>query len=417
MVDRREPNSAAVRDYAVVTLAYWAFTLTDGALRTLVLLHLHELGFAPLEIASMFLAYEALGVVTNLTAGWLGARCGLRAVLLAGLTLQVLACGGLGLAAESLTVGLVLVAQAMSGVAKDLTKAGAKSYVKLVVAEGEASRLLRWVAVLTGSKNALKGVGLLLGGLGLGALGFRATCFAMAGTVGAGLVLVLLRLGADAGRARTKPKVRSVFSADPRVNWLSAARLFLFGSRDVWFVLAVPVYLREVAGWSFGATSGFLAAWIMGYGIVQASAPRWLGARREAAGSGRLMALTAALVVPLGAVLVAFQAGLAPQAALVVGLALYGVVFAADSALHSYLIVSYADRDAVAQNVGFYYTANATGRLVGTVLSGSVYQAAGGGRDGLAACIATSIGLVALSVVSAVPLRSAERRSHIGGAP
>ncbi|MCB9915227.1 MAG: organoarsenical effux MFS transporter ArsJ [Planctomycetes bacterium] len=382
--------SRGLRDYAVVTGAYWVFTLTDGALRMLVLLWLHELGRSPLEIASLFLAYEALGVVTNFTGGWVGAHVGLKATLVVGLALQVLVCASLGWQASVLSVPLVLAALAASGVAKDLTKMSAKSFLKLVVPAGDGHGLLRWVALLTGSKNTLKGVGFFLGGALLAALGFRGACYGMAGA------LVLAALGAQAllpraaGKAKRKPDLRQLVSADARVNWLSAARLFLFGARDVWFVLALPIYLAAELGWSHAAVGGALAGWVILYGVVQAGAPRVVGTaaaagERRAPDARRLGGLTAALLAPLLGLALALAAGLAPVPTLVVGLLAFGFVFALNSALHSYLILAYA-REEVSLDVGFYYTANAAGRLVGTLLSGALFQLAGQGRDGLLTC-------------------------------
>ncbi|QDU66390.1 organoarsenical effux MFS transporter ArsJ [Engelhardtia mirabilis] len=394
------------RVFATVTGAYWAFTLTDGALRTLVLLHLHALGFAPLEIASMFLLYEGLGVVTNFVGGWLGARFGLRALILAGLSLQVVATAGLALRAGELTVAVVLAAQALSGVAKDLTKTGAKSYTKQVVPGGEAGPLLRVVSRLTGSKNALKGVGLLLGGVLLGSVGFKAACGGMAVLLAAGLTGAALGLPRR-GATRAVP-LSAMFARDRRIRWLSVARLFLFGSRDAWFVLALPVYLRESLGWSFTAVSAFLALWVIAYGTVQASAPRWIARSSDPRCSG-VGGWTWALLLPLAAIAVGLPMGLAPAPLLVAGLGLFGVLFASLSALHSYLIVEFAERDRTSLGVGFYYTANAAGRLVGTLISGVLFQALGGGRDGLVACVLASIVLVVCAGLASSSLASHQR--------
>ena len=400
-----------VRDYAVVTASYWAFTLTDGALRMLVLLHLHERGFSPATIASMFLFYEFFGVVTNFVGGWLGARFGLKATLFAGLLLQIVACSMLTLEPARLAVAWLMGAQALSGIAKDLTKMSSKSYIKLVVPDGDRRGLLKWVAILTGSKNTLKGVGFFLGGVLLGGVGLRDACFGMAGALSIVLLAATLLLPAAPGKSATRVRARDLVSRDARINWLSAARLFLFGSRDVWFVLAVPLFLRSEAGWSHTGVGGFLALWIIGYGIVQAFAPTFVR-RPDASGLSRW---TAALVLPLLAILLGLELASAPTEILVVGLAAFGVVFAATSAVHSYLIVSYAARDEVALRVGFYYMANAAGRLVGTLLSGLVFQLAGEGRGGLIACLATSIGLVVAASAACQPLRRAELRSDHDG--
>ena len=403
-----------VREYAVVTGTYWAFTLTDGAIRMLVLLHLHELGYSPLEIASLFILYELFGVVTNLVGGWIGARFGLRSTLFSGLALQIAALSLLAASAGSLTLALVMVAQAMSGTAKDLTKMSAKSYVKLVVPEGDQDGLMRWVAILTGSKNALKGAGFFLGGVLLMALGFRGANVAMAAALGTALVASFLLLPAAAGRASKKVRLADLVSRDARVNWLSASRLFLFGARDIWFVLALPLFFSSVLGWTHAEVGGFLALWVIGYGGVQALAPTYVGGGRGAGRpppSARGLGLwTLALVLPLGGMLAALSLGASPAATLMAGLVLFAVVFATDSAIHSYLIVSYADADRIALSVGFYYMANAAGRLVGTVLSGALFQAAGQGMDGLLLCLAGSLLFVVISAALCVPLRAAEVR-------
>jgi predicted MFS family arabinose efflux permease len=410
------------RDYAVVTASYWVFTLTDGAMRMLVLFYLHQLGYAPLEVVSLFLFYEFFGVVTNFVGGWLGARFGLNSTLFGGLALQVLACASLAVMAEDLTVSIVMVAQAMSGIAKDLTKMSAKSFIKLVVPDDDSSGLMNWVAVLTGSKNALKGCGFLLGGTLLESVGFRNANLGMAVALLGALVVSLAMLPRNAGRSPAKVTFRHLFAKDPRINWLAAARLFLFGSRDVWFVFSLPIFLSVDLGWSFAESSGFLAAWIIGYGMVQAAAPAYVGGKRGRTGAPtarHVMAWTALLVVPLGGIAAALHFGVAPTLSLVVGLALFGVVFATDSAVHSYLIVRYSAGDRIALNVGFYYMANAAGRLTGTICSGAIFGWAGMGSGGLVACLLASIGFVVASLVLCVPLRAAEARaaSEAPGSP
>lgn len=402
-----------LRDYAVITASYWAFTLTDGALRMLVLLYLHQLGRSPLEIASLFLFYEFFGVVTNFVGGWIGARFGLKSTLIAGLCLQVVALALLGWRAATLTVPVVLVAQGLSGIAKDLTKMSSKSYVKLLVPPGDAHGLLRWVAVLTGSKNTLKGVGFFLGGLLLTQLGFAGACAAMAIGLTVALAASIGLLPRAAGKSKVKAKLGELVSRDDRVNWLSAARLFLFGSRDIWFVLALPVFLSEALGWQHAEVGGALALWVIGYGIIQAAAPRWLGARRGKAQAASLGRWTSALAPVLAAIWIGLALELSPAVVLAVGLAAFGLVFATNSALHSYLIVAYAEEDTVAMKVGFYYMANAMGRFVGTLLSGALYQFAGEGRSGLLACIAGSAAFVVISAALCVPLRAAKRRHAV----
>lgn len=402
-----------LRDYSVITGTYWVFTLTDGALRMLVLLYLHQLGRTPFEIASLFLFYEFFGVVTNLLGGWIGARYGLKSTLFSGVALQIFACSMLGANASDLTLPIVMLAQALSGTAKDLTKMSSKSYVKLVVPEGDQFGLMRLVAILTGSKNTLKGVGFFLGGWLLAGVGFRGACFAMVAVLALALVVSVAMLPAAAGRTTRRVKLKEIVSRDARVNWLSAARFFLFGSRDVWFVLALPLFLSSALGWSHSEVGAFLALWVIGYGVVQALAPALVagkGAKRRAPTASFLAFSTGMLLVPLGCVALALHLGAPPAATLVAGLAFFAVVFAVNSAVHSYLIVAYADSEDVSLKVGFYYMANAAGRLVGTVLSGVLFQLAGQGQDGLQACLIGSMLFVGISSALCLPLKNVEAR-------
>lgn len=383
-----------LRNYAIVTGAYWADTIADGASRMLVLFSFYERGYSPLKVATLFLFYEVFGIITNLVGGWVAARLGLRATLLAGLATQILALGMLALAPEAwLVVGYVMAAQALSGIAKDLTKMSSKSAVKLVVPQGEEGALYRWVAVLTGSKNALKGVGFFIGGLLLTLIGFQSALLALTALIVVALVAVLVLMRGDLGRTDAKAKFRQMFSNDRAINLLAAARIFLFASRDVWFVVGLPVYLRTELGWSFWQVGTFMAVWVIGYGVVQASAPRFVR-RRSADGTdpdGRTATWLAAVLATLPAAIAgALMLGADPAVVLVVGLIVFGVVFAMNSAVHSFLILAYADGDKVAMNVGFYYMANASGRLAGTVLSGLLYQ-----WQGLTACLWASALLVA----------------------
>ena len=398
-------TSSDIRQYLLITANYWAFTLTDGALRMLVVLHFHGLGYSPLEIALLFLFYEVFGVITNLVGGWLGAHLGLNRTMNLGLGLQVLALAMLLVPAALLTVPWVMAAQALSGIAKDLNKMSAKSTIKLLVPEAAQGTLYNWVALLTGSKNALKGAGFFLGGALLMWLGFGGAVLALA----AGLTLVclasLVLLQRELGRAKNKPKFRDMFSKSRAINALSAARLFLFAARDVWFVVALPVYLSQTLGWNHGQTGGFLALWVIGYGAVQALAPRITGGSRGAPPDGRsALGWASALALLPASIAIALAVGSQPALALVGGLLLFGAVFAVNSSLHSYLIVSYASRDGVSLDVGFYYMANAMGRLLGTVLSGWVFQVAG-----IGACLWLSALLVAAAAFLSLGLPRRER--------
>ena len=398
--DSPQPRSSLRRQYALVTGNYWAFTLTDGALRMLVVLHFHQLGYGPLQIALLFLFYEIFGVVTNLVGGWLGARIGLNRTMNIGLGLQIAALAMLAVPGAWLTVAWVMAAQALSGVAKDLNKMSAKSSVKLLVPDGAQGTLYRWVAMLTGSKNALKGVGFFLGGVLLTALTFRGAVLAMAAALALVWLSSLVWLKRDLGKAKAKPKFRDIVSKSRAVNVLAAARLCLFGARDVWFVVALPVYLATALGWPHWQVGAFLAAWVIGYGLVQAIAPRVTGLGTGTLPDGRTAFVWALLLAVVPAALaVLLVRGVSPQGVLVVGLTAFGVLFAINSSLHSYLIVSYASEEGVSLDVGFYYMANALGRLLGTVLSGWIYQV-----SGLAACLGVSAVLIALAALASIAL-------------
>ncbi|WP_028301345.1 organoarsenical effux MFS transporter ArsJ [Oceanospirillum beijerinckii] len=397
--------SPAVRQYLIVTGNYWAFTLTDGALRMLVVLHFHALGYSPLEIALLFLFYEFFGVITNLVGGWLGAHLGLNRTMNIGLAMQVIALCMLLVPASWLTVPWVMAAQALSGIAKDLNKMSAKSSIKLLVPENAQGSLYQWVAILTGSKNALKGVGFFLGGLLLALLGFTGAIGAMAVMLAVVWVFSVLSLKKDLGKAKNKPKFKDMLSKSKPVNMLSAARLFLFGARDVWFVIALPVYLAAEFGWDHAYVGGFLALWVIGYGIVQSLAPYVTGKRSGQVPDGKTAFVWAGVLMLTPALIaLALSNQVSPQISLLGGLMIFGALFAVSSSLHSYLIVSYAGRDGVSLDVGFYYMANAAGRLLGTVLSGWIFQVAG-----LEACLWVSslMLLVATGVSLALPSQKA----------
>ncbi|MGR2767672.1 organoarsenical effux MFS transporter ArsJ [Photobacterium ganghwense] len=390
--------SKEVRQYMLVTFNYWNFTVTDGALRMLVVLYFHQLGYSALEIASLFLFYEFFGVVTNLIGGWLGARMGLNRTMNTGLAMQVVALLMLAVPVSYLTVPWVMLAQAMSGIAKDLNKMSAKSAIKTLVPDGQQGALYHWVAVLTGSKNALKGAGFFIGGLLLTLIGFKGAVVAMASVLLVVLVMSLMWLDKDLGKAKQKVKFSQIFSKSVSVNILSAARMFLFGARDVWFVVALPLYLSEVFGWDHLWVGGFLALWVIAYGVVQGVAPHFTGKSRGVVPDGKAAMGWAALLAAVTA-LVAFgvQSGWQPGLTIIAGLLSFGAVFAINSSLHSYLIVSYAKEDGVSLDVGFYYMANAMGRLIGTILSGWIYLA-----FGLAACLWVSFVFLAVTTLISV---------------
>lgn len=364
-----------LRNYILVTAGYWVFTLTDGALRMLVLLHFNDLGYSPVAIAFLFLAYEFMGILTNLFGGWVGSRRGLNRTLVAGLTIQIVALAALTLEQPSwqtwVAVAFVMAAQALSGVAKDLTKMSSKSAVKTIAGNGDGT-LFRLVAILTGSKNALKGVGFFLGAALLSWIGYDAALWSMAAALAITVVALLVFLNEDIGKSKKQAPLRSILSKSESINRLSAARFFLFGSRDIWFVVALPVFLADQLDWSHRGVGGFLAVWVIGYGVVQSFAPRVLarGGSDEIAAARRWAFILGAVTL-LIAIGVGFDT--ATTAVVVGGLVVFGVVFAVNSSLHSYLILAYSDDDDVALDVGFYYSANAAGRFVGTLLSGALY--------------------------------------------
>ena len=364
-----------LRNYILVTAGYWVFTITDGALRMLVLLHFNELGYSPVSIAFLFLAYEFMGILTNLLGGWVGSRRGLNRTLVAGLGLQIIALIALSFESPSwqkwLSVSFVMAMQALSGVAKDLTKMSSKSAVKTVAGDGS---LFRMVAILTGSKNALKGVGFFVGAALLTGIGYDGALWSMSAALAITVIALIIFLNEDIGKSKKKAPLRSVLSKSLAINRLSAARFFLFGSRDIWFVVALPVFLSDELGWSERGVGGFLALWVIGYGIIQSAAPKLLargGKRIDEVVAARQWALILGFVSASIALLVAFDIAL--NWAIVGGLIVFGIAFAMNSSLHSYLVLAFSDDDSVALDVGFYYSANAAGRFVGTLLSGLLY--------------------------------------------
>ncbi len=403
-----------IRAYAAVTAAYWAFMLSDGALRMLVLLHFNALGFSPVQLAWLFLLYEVAGIVTNLAAGWLAARFGLAATLYAGLALQI---GALAALAQldpawsvAASVVFVMAVQGVSGVAKDLAKMSSKSAVKLLAPTAEGG-LFRWVAWLTGSKNAVKGLGFFLGAALLGLAGFTAAVWGMAAVLTVILIAVLLFLPKGLpGRMKAEEAWSGWRSRDVRVNRLSLARLFLFGARDVWFVVGIPIYFQMVLSdgtaesrrAAFFLVGGFMALWIIAYGAVQAMAPRILGGKGQSEGAitRKAVSWAGALVpIPFALALAATLAG-GPTpwltGLLVAGLLLFGFVFAVNSSVHSYLILAFGQAERITRDVGFYYMANAAGRLIGTLLSGLSYQ-----FGGLSLCLATAGAMALASWIAA----------------
>jgi hypothetical protein len=385
----------AARDYLVVTASYWGFTLVDGALRMVVLLHFFKLGYSPFTLAFLFLLYEFAGIAANLAGGWLAVRFGIPRMLMAGQALQI--AGLVMLSAldpgwtAAASVAWVVMAQGIAGLAKDFTKTASKSAIKATSADG-AGQLFRWVAWFTGSKNAMKGIGFFVGGLLLDLIGFNPALWLMAAVIAVILLAGMVLLPRQLGKAKASKTMRELFAKSRGVNLLAAARIFLFGARDVWFVVGLPVFLYA-AGWRFVEVGGFLAAWTIAYGGIQAIAPRLVtrstdGLSREVPNARLWAGLLAA--VPLVLAVLLQRPGLwHPDLVVVAGLALFGLPFAVNSSLHSYLILAYAGSEKAAEDVGFYYAANATGRLLGILLSGTLYQ-----MGGMTACLLGSAGML-----------------------
>ncbi|WP_287797497.1 organoarsenical effux MFS transporter ArsJ [Idiomarina sp.] len=397
--------SPAIRQYLIVAGNYWAFTLTDGALRMLVVLHFHQLGYSALEVAMLFLFYEFFGIVTNLFGGWLGARWGLNRTMNIGLGIQIVALAMLLVPGSMLTVIWVMAAQALSGIAKDLNKMSAKSTIKLLVPDDKQGQLYKWVAILTGSKNTLKGVGFFLGGLLLTLIGFQGAVLAMAVMLSLVWVVSLIFLKKESGKAKFKPKFKDILSKSRPINILSGARFLLFGARDVWFVVALPVFLASQLDWNHWQVGSFLALWVIGYGFVQSVAPKFTKTGNDVPKTQAVVWNALLTLSPLALALALWQ-GLPVTQSIIIGLGLFGILFAINSSLHSYLIVSYSRADGVSLDVGFYYMANAAGRLMGTVLSGWVYQ-----QWGLVAClmISTLLLLLSTAAISFLPEREQHR--------
>jgi MFS family permease len=404
---------SAVRNYAVVTASYWGFTLTDGAIRMLVLLHFYSLGYTPFTLAFLFLLYETAGIFANLGGGWLAARFGIPRMLMTGLALQII---GLMLLSclnpswgAALSVAWVVTAQGIAGVAKDITKTASKSAIK-ATSDGGSDQLFKWVAWFTGSKNTMKGAGFFVGGLLLETVGFRGALWLMAAGLGFVLVGVAGSLPRNLGKAKASKSFSELFAKTRSINLMAAARVFLFGSRDVWFVVGLPVFLYG-QGWRYMEVAGFIASWTIGYGLVQAVAPSVI--RRSADGLSREVpearlwgAVLTAIPLVLAIVLQHAQVGRL-DFIVTVGLAIFGFAFAVISSLHSYLILAYAGSEKAAEDVGFYYAANAGGRLLGILLSGALTQAAG-----LAGCLWGSTVMLGLclAITILLPTSAAARR-------
>tara|TARA_E500000331_G_scaffold358315_1_gene424181 strand:- start:8355 stop:9545 length:1191 start_codon:yes stop_codon:yes gene_type:complete len=391
-----QSNSSSLKNYILVTGAYWVFTLSDGALRMLVLLHFYTLGYNALQIALLFLFYELAGIITNLVGGWIGSRFGLKLTLIVGLCLQVFALSALAGFDPSWpvwqAVSFVMTMQALSGVAKDLTKMSSKSLVKLVVADGQQSKLFKWVAILTGSKNALKGLGFFLGGGLLSWVGYTSALYLMASSIAVSLIFVLIT--ENMGKTAKKIKFSGVFSKKERINILSGARFFLFGARDIWFVVGLPLFLSIKLDWAHSEIGFYMACWIIGYGSIQSLAPKFVEGNAETSRMWLIILMIITLLITLSLYWDFYSVNF-----VLVGLIFFGIAFAVNSSIHSYLILDYSDRDKIAMNVGFYYMSNAGGRFFGTLFSGLLFQ-----LGGITYCMIGSLIFLALSYIISLAL-------------
>ncbi|KAK9829657.1 hypothetical protein WJX72_007147 [[Myrmecia] bisecta] len=410
----------ALGPFAIISLAYILFTTTDGAVRMIVLLHAYQQGFTALALAGIFSGYELAGVVVNLLAGVAGARWGIKATLLGGLSFQMVALGMLlgwqTSWGQAQAIVYISVSQVLNGVAKDLTKLGGKTVTKLVTPDEKQQALFKLVAWITGFKNSFKGLGYLLGAVLL-TVNYYLSIGIMMGLICAALPFAVSGLSWQLGRSERKNvTLRAVFRMNYNVNMLSAARFFLFASRDLWFEVTLPYFLRSPAsgiGWGRVLVGLYLAIWIILYGQVQSWSPKFLLKPLGQSPPNKWAAvLWAAVLVACPAAMTGvlfgsnvFGYGVAKGTAVAVMtviLYLFCLVFAVNSAVHSYLIVRYAEGNKVAMNVGFYYMANAGGRLVGTLLSGILYTYVGDSIvQGFGACFAVSVAFVVISAVLA----------------
>ena len=391
--------------FFLITFSYWFFMLTDGALRMLVLLHFHTLGFTPLQLAYLFLLYEFFGMVTNLTAGWIAKKIGLNITLYSGLFLQILSLLLLTQIDKNwsitLSVIFVMATQGLSGIAKDLTKMSSKSSVKLLAPDNN-SKLFQWVSFMTGSKNAVKGFGFLLGSLLLTFIGFKSSLFFMAAFLSITLILVLILLKDKLSTTKKDTKFSEVFSKNKNINYLSLGRVFLFGARDTWLVVGLPIFLYSILSdgsiesnhKAFFVIGTFMAGWTVFYGFVQSITPKLVSNKNSTRKQIEFWA-SALLVIPLLLIPLIFYTQDFLLHITIFVLFVFGFVFAINSSIHSFLILKFTDKNRVTLDVGFYYMSNAFGRLMGTLLSGLSYQ-----YGGFSACVLVAAILLFINRIS-----------------
>lgn len=379
--------------YLIVTISYWSFMLTDGALRMLVLLHFHVLGFNPIQLAYLFLLYEFAGIITNLSAGWLASKFGLNVTLYSGLILQIISLLLLTQVNENWTIFasviFVMFVQGLSGVSKDLTKMSSKSAVKLLAPETN-NKLFKWVSFLTGSKNTVKGLGFFIGGLLLYLFEFQNSLIIMSLILFLVLTITYITMPKNLGSLDKKVKFSEVFSKNKNINFLSASRVFLFGARDVWFVVGLPLFFYSILSdgsvddnkKAFFIIGTFLALWIIIYGIVQALTPKLISNQILKFSAVKVAKDWSLYLFPIPIILF-FLLKLYPHndnfnlIITIIILLAFCFFFAINSSLHSFLILKFTNKKRVSLDVGFYYMSNAAGRLIGTLFSGLSYTYGG----------------------------------------
>lgn len=349
--------------------AYSILTLSDGALRMLVLFHYYTLGYNALDLAIVFMLYELFGVIINLIGGQLANRVGLLNSMRIGIGLQIITLIALAIPDIIPAPWYVMLFQGFAGIAKDITKISAKSAIT-TISQHTSHGLFRIIAAVTGAKNTLKGVGFFVGGLLLVSFDMRTALIVLAVCVGVGMLLTLIVKSAFPA-AKTK-SIRGLLSPLSTVNRLAAARVFLFGARDVWQAIALPLFVATAPNWGFWQSGSVMALYTIGYGFVQALTPRILASSRTP--DGRLTAMIAFIpaLICVGGAWGAMASELAVESVLIVVL-IFSVAFAVNSAVHSFLIAAYAEEGAVSLDIGLYYSANSLGRLFGTLASGWCY--------------------------------------------
>jgi len=359
--------------FIFITFAYWFFMLSDGALRMIVLLHFHSIGFSPLQLAYLFLLYEFFGMITNLTAGWIAKKIGLNITLYFGLILQIISLITLTQIDKSwsvsTTVIVVMFIQGISGIAKDLTKMSAKSSVKLLAPQ-ENQKLFKWVALLTGSKNAVKGLGFLLGALLLTFFNFHFSLIIMSVILTIILILTFFLLPNNLLTVNKKIKFIEIFSNNSNVNYLSLGRVFLF------FYNILSNGIQDDNHKAFFIIGSFMAIWTIFYGFIQSITPKILSETKALYSQAKVWA-NILIIIPLILIILNINFNESKLIITIVLLFIFGFVFAINSSIHSFLILKFTDKDRVTLDVGFYYMSNAFGRLIGTLLSGLSFEYGG----------------------------------------